>query len=65
MVLYNGKVLTADDKFTMAEAVAIRDGKFLAVGKTDAILPMAGPQTRKIDLKGKTEKQVAKNSGQP
>lgn len=54
MVLYNGKVITADDKFSMAEAVAIRDGKFLAVGKTAQIMAMAGPQTRKIDLKGKT-----------
>jgi len=53
-VLYNGKVLTADDRFTMAEAVAIRAGKFLAVGDTDKILKMAGPETRKIDLGGKT-----------
>ena len=53
-VVYNGKVLTADEQFTITEAVAIRDGKFLAVGKTDEILPMAGPNTHKIDLKGKT-----------
>ena len=30
IVLYNGKVLTVDDAFSVAEAVAIRDGKFLA-----------------------------------
>ena len=54
VVLYNGKILTADDQFSTAEAVAIRDGKFLAVGERNWILPMAGPQTRKIDLKGKT-----------
>lgn len=54
MVLYNGKILTADDNFTIAEAVAIRDGKFLAVGTTDRILQLAGPNTRRIDLKGKT-----------
>lgn len=53
-VLYNGKILTADEKFTTAEAVAIRDGKFLAVGNTARILPMAGPKTVKIDLAGKT-----------
>ena len=53
-VLYNGKVLTADEKFSIAEAIAIRDGKFLAVGKTDRIVQMAGPNTRKMDLKGKT-----------
>ncbi|MBI4464243.1 MAG: amidohydrolase family protein, partial [Acidobacteria bacterium] len=54
MVLYNGKILTADEKFSAVEAVAIRDGKFLAVDTTDRILTMAGPATRKIDLKGKT-----------
>ncbi len=54
LVLYNGKVLIADDNFATAEAVAIRDGKFLAVGTADRILPMAGPKTRKIDLKGRT-----------
>lgn len=52
MVLYNGKVLTADDKFTVAQAVAVRDGKILATGDTDYILQMAGPKTTKIDLKG-------------
>ncbi len=53
-VLYNGKILTADDGFNVVEAVAIRDGKFLAVGTTDRIVPMAGPNTRKIDLGGRT-----------
>ena len=32
LVLYNGNVLTADKNFTVAEAVAVRDGKILAVG---------------------------------
>ena len=54
VVLYNGKVLTADDKFSTAEAVAIRDGKFLKVGNTRDILPLAGPSTKKVDLEGRT-----------
>src|SRR5687768_10328834 len=53
-VLYNGQIFTADDNLSIAEAVAIRDGKFLSVGKTTDIMPLAGPQTRKIDLKGKS-----------
>ncbi|MBI4444753.1 MAG: amidohydrolase family protein [Acidobacteria bacterium] len=53
-ILYNGKVLTVNEKFTIAEAVAIKDGKFLAVGKSDEILQLAGPNTLKIDLKGQT-----------
>ena len=53
-VLYNGKILTADDQFTIVEAVAIRDGEFLARGTTSDILRVAGPETRRIDLEGKT-----------
>jgi predicted amidohydrolase YtcJ len=53
-VLYNGKVATADADFTLTQAVAVRDGKVLKVGKDAEILPLAGPQTRKIDLQGKT-----------
>ncbi len=52
-VIYNGKVMTADKNFSIAQAVAIREGKFLAIGDTKRILAMAGPNTRKIDLKGK------------
>ena len=52
-ILYNGKILTADAEFSSAQAVAIRDGKFIAVGTSDRILDMAGPQTHKIDLEGK------------
>ena len=54
IVLYNGKIVTADDNFTIAEAVAVRDGKFLAVGPRDRILAMAGPKTRRIDLRGRS-----------
>jgi len=54
MVVYKGKILTADDSFHKYEALAVRDGKFLGVGDSDRILKMAGPQTRRIDLKGKT-----------
>lgn len=55
-VLYNGQVLTADadTDFTIAEAVAVRDGKFLAVGDSDRILAYAGPRTRRIDLRGRS-----------
>ena len=53
-VIYNGKIITADKTFTIVEAVAVRDNRFLAVGPTSQILPLAGPKTRRIDLKGKT-----------
>lgn len=54
MVLYNGKVITANDNFEIAEAVAIRDGRFLAVGDSRRILAMAGPNTVRLDLAGRT-----------
>ena len=54
LVFYNGKILTADEQFTIVQAVAIRDGKFLALGENQRILAMAGPQTRRVDLEGRS-----------
>ena len=54
LVFHHGKILTADEQFTIVEAVAIRDGKFLAVGSNDKILAMAGPRTRRVDLEDRT-----------
>jgi predicted amidohydrolase YtcJ len=54
MVFYNGNIVTADERFTVAEAVAVRDGKILAVGKTQDLVRMAGPKTLRIDLQGKS-----------
>ncbi len=56
-VLYNGQVLTMDGDrppITVTEALAIRDGKIMAVGQNDRISRMAGPDTLRVDLKGKT-----------
>ncbi len=54
MILFNGKVITVDQKSTIAQAVAVKDGKILAVGTNDEIKKTAGPQTQMIDVKGKT-----------
>src|SRR6266511_3411416 len=54
LVLYNGKVLTVDRAFTVAEAVAVRDGRILAVGTSDQIKRLIGPSTRAIDLAGRS-----------
>src|SRR3989454_10216656 len=53
-VLLNGKVLTVDPQFSIQEAIAIRDGKISAVGKTADLRKLAGPRTRGIDLQGRT-----------
>ena len=48
-----GPVLTMDDAGTVAEAVAVRDGRIVAVGGTEAILQLRGESTRLIDLAGR------------
>ncbi|HRE52343.1 MAG TPA: amidohydrolase [Flavitalea sp.] len=53
-ILMNGKIITVDKDFSIAEAVAIRNGRFIAVGKNDEILAFAGDSTNTIDLKGRT-----------
>jgi predicted amidohydrolase YtcJ len=37
LIIYNAKIYTVNEKFDIAEAMAIKDGKILAVGKTDEI----------------------------
>jgi predicted amidohydrolase YtcJ len=54
MVLVNGKVVTVDKRFSVQEAIAIRDGRILAVGSTADIRNLAGSRTKVVDLKGRT-----------
>ena len=54
LILINGKVLTVDRTFTVAEAVAVRDGRILAVGTTAEIRRLAGARTRIIDAGGRS-----------
>jgi len=54
LILFGGKILTVDDNFSTAQALAIRDGRILAVGDNSRILRMQGPNTEKIDLQGKS-----------
>jgi len=53
VILTNGKIITVDNKFTIAQAVAIRGDRFVAVGTTADISKLAGANTRRIDLGGK------------
>jgi predicted amidohydrolase YtcJ len=54
LILINGKIVTVDKKFTIAEAVAIKNDRIVAVGTSNKIKKLAGNQTKTIDLKGKT-----------
>jgi len=53
-VLINGKIVTVDQQFSVAQAIAIREGKFLAVGSNMQIEALTGPHTVRIDLSGRT-----------
>jgi len=52
-ILYNGKVATVDKDFSIAEAVAIANGRFARVGTNEEICALARADTEQIDLKGK------------
>jgi predicted amidohydrolase YtcJ len=52
-VLVNGRILTVDAHDTVAEALAIRDGRIVGVGRSAAIRALAGPGTAVVDLHGR------------
>ena len=54
IILTNGKVITVDDQFSIAQAVAIRGDRIVAVGSNADINRLAGPSTRRIDARGRT-----------
>ena len=60
LIVHNAKIVTMDDPSFqptaghIVQAMAVRQAKILAVGTDAEILALAGPDTRKIDLKGRT-----------
>lgn len=54
LILINGKIITVDSRFTIAQAVAIKGERIAAVGSNQEIARLSGAATRKIDLKGKS-----------
>ncbi len=53
LVLVGGTVITVDDDRPGAEAVAVKDGRILAVGSSDEIRAMAGASTEVVELDGR------------
>lgn len=53
-VYVDGKVVTADKAFSIAQAMAVKDGKFVGVGSTAEMRKFVGPTTRVVDLRGRT-----------
>src|SRR5215813_10704833 len=53
-ILRNGRIVTVDPAFTIAQSIAITGERIAAVGPDEAVAAHAGPATRVVDLKGRT-----------
>jgi len=54
LVITNGKIITVDRDFSIAQAVAVKNGRVVAVGTNEEIKTITEKTTRIIDLKGNT-----------
>ena len=54
IILTNGKIITVNDQFAIAQAVAVRGSRIVGVGTSQDITRLAGPATRRIDLRGRS-----------
>jgi predicted amidohydrolase YtcJ len=54
LILYNAHVVTVDKDFSVAQAIAIRDGRIVTVGTNDAAMATKGAATQLVDLQGRT-----------
>src|SRR6202158_2144515 len=54
LIAYNGKFATQNEQRSMVEAVAVLDGKFLAVGTDREVMAWRGDQTQLINLNKRT-----------
>ncbi|SDK44419.1 hypothetical protein SAMN05216186_10759 [Pseudomonas indica] len=54
LILHNGRIHTVDREKPSATAVAIKDGRFVAVGDDTEVMPLRGAATRVIDLQRRT-----------
>ncbi len=55
LIIHNGKIITVDGKFSIAQAIAVKAGRIAVVGTNNAVLAAEkGIRTQLLDLKGKT-----------
>ncbi len=54
LILTRGKIVTLNDELGEVEALAARDGLIVAVGRANDLEEFAGPETKVIDLQGRT-----------
>ncbi len=53
-ILVNGKIITVDDRFTIVQALAIKNQRVVAAGSSGDIRKLADSGTTVIDLQGRT-----------
>src|SRR5437764_3458153 len=53
LILHHGKIATVDQRFSIAEAIAIRGEVIVQIGKNDEMLATKGDATKLVDLGGK------------
>jgi predicted amidohydrolase YtcJ len=54
LILINGRIATQDERRSLAQAVAVRNGRFAAVGSNEEIMARRAAQSEIIDLGGRT-----------
>lgn len=54
LIVTNGKIVTLNSASTIAQALAVREGKIVEVGNNDAMEALMGPATQRIDAGGRT-----------
>jgi predicted amidohydrolase YtcJ len=52
LIVHHAKVVAVDEKFHIFEAVAVKDGRVLALGEDEEVFKLSGPNTRIIDADG-------------
>lgn len=54
LIVHHGKIVTVDTQFSLAEALAVQGDRLVAVGKNADLLKLAGPDTKLVDVGGRT-----------
>ena len=53
LILHGGKIVTVDDRFSVAQAIAVEGDSIVKLGSDAEILALRGPKTQTVDLRGK------------
>ena len=53
LIVYHAKIITVDLRSSIAEAIAIKDGRIVELGSDEEVLKRAGPKTQTIDADGR------------